>query len=178
MAVIYNLNETKQRLIEIAAENNIEVDEEMTKKQIIALFDECNECDNIEENVEQDDTEKLSEQVSVGEGQLSMEESDTGVSTTQSDVGSTDDTDEYTMFAYAGPSLPNGRLKECAVFRGTLKDVMKYLKAVLEDYPQVAKLIVPVHRLGAFLTRVRTPGNAVHKYYNDIVSTMHNHKEV
>lgn len=84
----------------------------------------------------------------------------------------------YDMFVYAGPTLPRGRLKENAVFRGTFADVAAYLADVLEEYPQVAKLIVPVNRLGAFSVKVKTPGNIAHKHYTDIVSAMHGKKEV
>ena len=88
------------------------------------------------------------------------------------------DADGYDLFAYAGPSLPRGRLKENAVFRGTFTDVTAYLADVLEEYPQAEKLIVPVERLGAFSVKVKTPGNLAHKHYSDIVSTMRNNKEV
>jgi len=88
------------------------------------------------------------------------------------------DTNGYDLFVYAGPSLPRGRLKENAVFRGTFPTIAAYLSDVLEEYPQAAKLIVPVERLGAFSIKVKTPGNIAHKYYTDIVSTMQSNKEV
>lgn len=84
----------------------------------------------------------------------------------------------YDVFVYAGPTLPRGRLKENAIFRGTFKDVAAYLADVLEEYPQVAKLIVPANRLGAFAVKVKTPGNIAHKHYTDIVSAMRGNKEV
>ena len=86
--------------------------------------------------------------------------------------------DEYDMFAYIGPTLPHGQLKENAIFRGKIKDVLNYLSDVLEDYPQVEKLIVPTHKLAKYSAKAKTPGNVVHKYYNDIVSTMRGNKEV
>ena len=91
---------------------------------------------------------------------------------TQSDI------DGYDLFVYAGPSLPNGRLKENAVFRGTFPTITAYLSDVLEEYPQAEKLIVPAEKLGAFSIKVKTPGNIAHKYYTDIVSTMQSNKEV
>lgn len=84
----------------------------------------------------------------------------------------------YDLFVYAGPTLPRGRLKENAVFRGTFEDVKAYLADVLEVYPQVARLIVPVNRLAAFSVKVKTPGNLAHKYYSDIVSAMRGNREV
>ena len=84
----------------------------------------------------------------------------------------------YHAFVYAGPSLPRGRLKENVVFRGTFEDVKAYLADVLEDYPQVARLIVPVEKLATFSVKVKTPGNIAHKHYNDIVSAMRGAREV
>lgn len=86
--------------------------------------------------------------------------------------------DGYDLFVYAGPTLPRGRLKENAVFRGTFEDVKAYLADVLEVYPQVARLIVPVNRLAAFSVKVKNPGNLAHKYYSDIVSAMRGNREV
>lgn len=82
------------------------------------------------------------------------------------------DAEEYDTFAYAGPTIPNGRLKENAVFRGKLSDVLEYLADVVEDYPQVPRLIVPTNRLAAFSVKVKTPGNIAHKYYNEILSAV------
>ena len=84
----------------------------------------------------------------------------------------------YDLFGYAGPSLPRGRLKENAVFNGTREDVKAYLADVLEEYPQIDKLIVPASKLAAFSVKVKTPGNIAHKYYTDIVSAMRGNKEV
>ena len=53
-----------------------------------------------------------------------------------------------------------------------------YLADVLEDYPQVARLIVPVEKLATFSVKVKTPGNIAHKHYNDIVSAMRGAREV
>lgn len=92
--------------------------------------------------------------------------------------GEEDVPDGYDLFVYAGPTLPRGRLKENAVFRGTFEDVKAYLADVLEVYPQVARLIVPVNRLAAFSVKVKTPGNLAHKYYSDIVSAMRGNREV
>ena len=84
----------------------------------------------------------------------------------------------YDLFVYAGPSLPRGQLKENTVFRGTFADVKTYLSDVLEDYPQIERLIVPANKLAAFSVKVKTPGNIAHKYYSDIVSAMRGNREV
>ena len=84
----------------------------------------------------------------------------------------TEGAEGYDTFVYCGPSIPRGRLKENAMFRGTLSDVLNYLADVIEDYPQIPRLIVPTNRLAAFSVKVKTPGNIAHKYYTDIVSAM------
>ena len=84
----------------------------------------------------------------------------------------TEGAEGYDTFVYCGPYIPRGRLKENAVFRGTLADVLNYLADVIEDYPQIPRLIVPTNRLAAFSVKVKTPGNIAHKYYTDIVSAM------
>ena len=84
----------------------------------------------------------------------------------------------YDTFVYCGPSIPRGRLKENAVFRGTLADVLNYLADVVEDYPQIPRLIVPTNRLAVFAVKVKTPGNIAHKYYSDIASAIRKGKEV
>ena len=110
-----------------------------------------------------------------GEGNNTTPDENAGQSGAE---GEEDVPDGYDLFVYAGPTLPRGRLKENAVFRGTFEDVKAYLADVLEVYPQVARLIVPVNRLAAFSVKVKTPGNLAHKYYSDIVSTMRGNREV
>lgn len=162
--VEYKTTNTKAELLEIAAANGIEADDSMTKTQIIGALDAYNAAESGEATTATDNTEATENAAqSVTEGAQSE---------------SNYNPDEYDMFVYAGPSLPGGKLKENAVFRGTFDDVLKYLSDVLEKYPQAEKLIVPTHKLAVFSAKVKTPGNIAHKYYNDIVSTMRNHKEV
>lgn len=88
-----------------------------------------------------------------------------------------DGAEGYTKFVYVGPSLPRGTLNHNAVFDGTMQEITEYLSAVLKDYPQVKRLIVPVHKLGEASAKARTPGNILHKYYNDIVSAVSSRKK-
>ncbi len=78
----------------------------------------------------------------------------------------------YTKYVYVGPPLPRGTLNYGAVLEGTMDEITEYLSAVLEDYPQVRRLIVPVHRLADASTKARTPGNILNKYYSDVVSAV------
>lgn len=82
----------------------------------------------------------------------------------------------YTKYVYIGPPLPRGALNYGAVFEGTMDEIAEHLSGVLEDYPQVRRLIVPVHRLSDASARARTPGNILHKYYNDVISAVQSRK--
>lgn len=155
MAVNYKASMTKDELLEITVTNGISVDDGMTKKQIAAAIDAHNAAEG---------AEAFGCESTPSDGEQPAE-------------GAQDGPEGYDLFVYAGPTLPCGRLKANAVFRGTLKDVSAYLADVLEEYPQVAKLIVPANRLGAFSVRMKTPGNIAHKHYNDIVSAMRGEKE-
>lgn len=84
---------------------------------------------------------------------------------------------EYQHFVYIGPSLPGGRLKSNTVLRGKIEEVKEYYKDVLEKFPQVARLIVPIEKLGESKEKVQTSGNVINKYYNDVVSAIVNNKE-
>lgn len=197
MAVDYKTSNTKAELLEIAAANGIAADDGMTKAQIIAALEAYNSQNPGEpaggtgevksapqtaaEGTEQDgDSENAAQDAQSGADspETSGTTNDTAENENATQSATEEEDDEYTMFAYVGPTLPRGRLKENAIFRGKIKDVLNYLADVLEDYPQVAKLIVPTHKLAVYSAKVKTPGNVAHKYYSDIVSTMHGNKEV
>lgn len=183
MAVEYKPGMTKPELLELAVVNGIDVDESMTKAKIIAAIDAHNAQEAAESGGEGNNT--TPDENGGQSGAESGEEPGEGNNTTpdgnaaqSAAEGEEDVPDGYDLFVYAGPTLPRGRLKENAVFRGTFEDVKAYLADVLEVYPQVARLIVPVNRLAAFSVKVKTPGNLAHKYYSDIVSAMRGNREV
>ena len=84
----------------------------------------------------------------------------------------------YTHFAYVGPSLPGGVLKQNAILTGSFAKIKAYLADALEKYPQAEKLIFPVEKMGEQLKRVKTAGNITNKYFNDLFSLTHTDKEV
>lgn len=201
MAIEYKPGMTKPELLELAVVNGIDVDGSMTKAKIIAAIDAYNAQEAAESGGEDNNTtpdengaesatgggeeSAGNDEESVQDGAGSGEEPGEGNNTTPDENGAQNATegeedvpDGYDLFVYAGPTLPRGRLKENAVFRGTFEDVKAYLADVLEVYPQVARLIVPVNKLAAFSVKVKTPGNLAHKYYSDIVSAMRGNKEV
>ena len=199
MAVEYKPGMTKPELLELAVVNGIDVDDSMKKAEIIAAIDAHN-AQEAAESGGQSGAESATGDADAGgggddtagsgkegaqDGAGSGEEPGEGNNTTPDEnaaqsaaEGEEDVPDGYDLFVYAGPTLPRGRLKENAVFRGTFEDVKAYLADVLEVYPQVARLIVPVNRLAAFSVKVKTPGNLAHKYYSDIVSAMRGNREV
>lgn len=183
----------KEELLRIAVEHGIEADD-MTKPQIIALLEAANtertadgpetgpqdpaeDGGEVKENNNATHDENAAQ--SGAEGQQNPDSESGGSSKKDKpDTNPQEAPQGYDLFVYAGPSLPRGRLKENTVFRGTFEDVKEYLSDVLEDYPQIERLIVPTNRLAAFSVKVKTPGNIAHKYYNDIVSAMRGSKEV
>ena len=171
MAVEFKTSMTKAELMEIAAENGIEADDSMTKAQIVAALEAYNDAEREAEAAALTDDSAPTGNDDGTEGNNTTPAESAAESAQEEPQG-------YDLFVYAGPSLPRGRLKENAVFNGTREDVKAYLADVLEEYPQIDKLIVPASKLAAFSVKVKTPGNIAHKYYTDIVSAMRGNKEV
>ena len=184
MAVEFKSSMSKNELLEIAAEHGIEADDSMKKNDILKLLEQARAAEGAQEPQDGAETPLEGNDPAAGDEATQEpqdgEESTTGDSDTEPPAEDAQEAapEGYGLFVYAGPSLPHGRLKEHAVFNGTFEDVKAYLADVLEVYPQVARLIVPVNRLAAFSVKVKTPGNLAHKYYSDIVSAMRGNREV
>ncbi|WP_113673752.1 hypothetical protein [Vallitalea guaymasensis] len=84
----------------------------------------------------------------------------------------------YNHFTYIGPSLPGGKLKRNVVLCGSREEIKTYYQDVIEEYPPVKHLIVPVEKLGESREKVKQPGNILHKYYGDIINLVNQKKEV
>ncbi len=74
--------------------------------------------------------------------------------------------------AYIGPQLPGGLLKTNKIMIGTREEIMKELAGVLEKYPLVEKMLVPVEKMAEKKDKAATAGNILNKYYTDIVSSI------
>ncbi len=74
--------------------------------------------------------------------------------------------------AYIGPSLPAGQLKTNRILVGTISEIKQELGQVLERYPLVEKLLVPVGKMAEKKDKTRTAGNILNKYYTDLVSSI------
>ncbi|MCM1578512.1 MAG: hypothetical protein NC078_06930 [Ruminococcus sp.] len=79
---------------------------------------------------------------------------------------------EAVTLVYIGPSLPAGLLKTNKIMIGTREEIRKELAGVLEKYPLVEKMLVPVEKLAEKKDRARTAGNILNKHYNDILSVI------
>lgn len=77
---------------------------------------------------------------------------------------------ETLTLVYIGPTLPTGQLKSNKIMVGTLDEIKEDLKIVLEKYPLVEKMLVPVEQLATKKDKAKTAGNVLNKYYSDIVS--------
>ena len=78
---------------------------------------------------------------------------------------------ETVKLVYIGPSLPKAMLKSNKVFEGTQEEIKKELAAVIERFPLVEKLLVPVEGMAEKKDKAQTAGNILNKYYSDIVSS-------
>lgn len=81
-----------------------------------------------------------------------------------------DNQQEEVKLVYIGPSLPKAMLKSNRILAGTREEIKKELAEVLEKFPIVEKLLVPVEELAEKKDKVRTAGNLLNKYYSDIAS--------
>ena len=74
-----------------------------------------------------------------------------------------------TNYVYIGPSLPGAKLMTNTGISGTRKQISEYYKDVIDSYPNVDKLIVPVDKLSESRAKVSAGGNVLSKYYNDLL---------
>lgn len=77
---------------------------------------------------------------------------------------------EKTKLIYIGPTLPQATLKTNRIFTGTHEEIKKELAPVVEKYPLVERLMVPLDGLAEKKDKVKTTGNILNKYYSDLVS--------
>lgn len=95
-------------------------------------------------------------------------------------VGETAETQkmaEKETFIYIGPTVKAGALRTNTTFTGTKNEIKKYLKEILEEIPQVERLLVPVKKLAESKERIRDKGTLLNKYYNEIASLNHAKRE-
>jgi hypothetical protein len=69
---------------------------------------------------------------------------------------------------YIGPNLPKAMLPSNKIFEGTEAEIDKELANVLEKFPLVKRMLVPISELAEKKDKVRTAGNIYNKYYADL----------
>lgn len=97
-------------------------------------------------------------------------EAENAVNGAQTQPQTEDKKPDTVKLIYIGPSLPKAMLKSNKIFEGTREDINKELAGVLEQFPTVERLLVPVAELAEKKDKVRTAGNILNKYYSDIAS--------
>lgn len=97
-------------------------------------------------------------------------EAENAVNGAQTQPQTEDKKPDTVKLIYIGPSLPKAMLKSNKIFEGTREDIKKELAGVLEQFPTVERLLVPVEELAEKKDKVRTAGNILNKYYSDIAS--------
>lgn len=77
---------------------------------------------------------------------------------------------ETVQLVYVGPSLPKGQLKQNSIFVGTRKEIEKELEKVLEKFPLIKNLLVPVSELAEAKEKTQKATTIMHKWYADVQS--------
>jgi len=74
-------------------------------------------------------------------------------------TGKTSKTPQPQQLIYVGPNLPGGRLSRFRVFR---EGIPPYLDDIIQDNPDLERLIVPLDIFPDVVKRVETPGTIEH----------------
>ncbi|GEM_PF-5811254 len=77
---------------------------------------------------------------------------------------------EKETYIYIGPTVRAGALKANTMLTGTKEEVKGFLENILEEIPQVEKLLIPLNKLADSKNRVNSKGTLLNKYYNEIIS--------
>lgn len=75
-------------------------------------------------------------------------------------------------YIYIGPSLPKGKLKSNTVLQGEREEIEEHLKEILEEFPEVKRLIVPTSKLGESKAKLKAQGNSLYNSYEKVEATM------
>ena len=73
-------------------------------------------------------------------------------------------------YVYVGPTLPNHLVQQYAVFIGTRTP--DFLKGVLDEYPLMDKLIIPVSEFPKVLKEMKVKGSSARTIYERFVEQL------
>lgn len=79
---------------------------------------------------------------------------------------------------YIGPSLPHGRLNKNTIFSCSKEKAIKCLAEIIESYPSVAKLIVPLRDLPRAKAKLEGSSGYLSKAYAEVQVAAIKNKEV
>lgn len=164
---------SKEELMEIAKNAGMEVDDTMKKDEIYDNLKAFMEDEPVDEEgspetdpLKQEDPKPQSEKQEDGKPEKPQEEkseSDYKAKAVKRFSG-------FKRYAYAGPTIKGTKLRENAVFAGSLEDVMAYLGDELKEYPEAAELLVPTEKLAEYKQKKEKRGNSIHNTYKSIAS--------
>lgn len=69
---------------------------------------------------------------------------------------------------YAGPNVPGGGLSQFTVLRNG--DLAPHIKQIVERYPAIKRLIIPVSRLSAVVSKLKDPESAESAQFKAILA--------
>ncbi|GHV50420.1 hypothetical protein FACS1894216_02580 [Synergistales bacterium] len=69
---------------------------------------------------------------------------------------------------YCGPTLPRAKILTMSVYKNGLPD---HVTALVQEKPEIGKLIVPVSMMSGARKRTDTPGTEEHRLYHAILSS-------
>jgi uncharacterized protein (UPF0333 family) len=78
-------------------------------------------------------------------------------------------TEEPGVFVYIGPSI-RGVIQESTIMEGKQSEIKAHLHAVVERYPQVSTLIVPIESLAECRREIKNNGTLLHKKYVELLT--------
>jgi hypothetical protein len=68
---------------------------------------------------------------------------------------------------YCGPSVPRAKIVSMSLYRGGLP---KNISALIEKYPEIGKLIVPVTELAATQKKISTQGTEENRLFQSVLA--------
>ncbi len=180
MDMKFDKRTSEENLRKIAEGAGLEVTEEMSKDEIYNLLeaftaDETQEEEKSESDSLHDNKEDKEEKPDTS--QSKKEETPLEDTLEKKKAVALKQFGGYGQYAYAGPTIRSTPLKENAVFRGSLEDVLDYLSDELEKFPEAMELIVPVNQLAQYKQKKEKRGNVVYNKYKAIASASSKKKQ-
>lgn len=71
---------------------------------------------------------------------------------------------EETVFVYLGPTIA-GKIQNGTIYVGGREEILARLLTILEQFPLVRNLLVPLSTLPEDRIKVKSPGNALYEFY-------------